>query len=84
MVQHLQMWDYTSVSCTKQDRMVEFVDQQHEQFLHPAIINENACYVAPTAPGYSTELKQEAVAMFEYPIGTEWQRMFAEGIFKSV
>lgn len=84
MVQHLQMWDYTSVSCTKQDRMVEFVDHQHEQFLHPAIINENACYVAPTAPGYSTELKQEAVAMFEYPIGTEWQRMFAEGIFKSV
>lgn len=81
MVQHLQMWDYTSVSCTKDNRMVEFVDQQHEQFVNPAVINENACYVAPEAPGYSTELKPEAISMFEYPRGSEWQRMFAEGLF---
>ncbi|XP_065082084.1 mitochondrial enolase superfamily member 1-like [Ochlerotatus camptorhynchus] len=82
MVQHLQMWDYTSVSCTKDDRMIEFVDQQHEQFVNPAIINENACYIAPNVPGYSTELKPEAISMFEYPRGSEWQRMFAKGIFK--
>ncbi|XP_055533364.1 mitochondrial enolase superfamily member 1-like [Wyeomyia smithii] len=81
MVQHLQMWDYTSVSGTMTDRMVEFVDQQHEQFIHPAVINAAACYVAPTQPGYSTELKPEAIAMFEYPNGSEWKRMFAEGTF---
>lgn len=62
-------------------RMVEFVDQQHEQFLHPATINAKACYVAPVAPGYSTELKPEAVEQYEYPRGTEWQRMFDEGVF---
>ncbi|XP_055625030.1 mitochondrial enolase superfamily member 1-like isoform X2 [Toxorhynchites rutilus septentrionalis] len=81
MVQHLQLWDYTSVSCTMDKRMIEFVDQQHEQFVHPARIYANACYIPPSAPGYSTELKPEAVSMFEYPVGSEWQRMFAEGIF---
>ncbi|XP_055601593.1 mitochondrial enolase superfamily member 1-like [Uranotaenia lowii] len=82
MVQHLQMWDFTSVSCTTDDRMVEFVDQQHEQFVNPAEINSNACYIAPQAAGYSTELKPEAIAGYEYPVGTEWTKMFTEGIFK--
>nr|XP_040227096.2 mitochondrial enolase superfamily member 1-like [Anopheles coluzzii] len=81
MVQHLQMWDFCSVSCTMEGRMVEFVDQQHDQFVFPATINEQACYVAPRAPGYSTELKQEAILQFEYPHGTDWKRMFDEGIF---
>lgn len=47
MVQHLQMWDYTSLSCTKDNRLIEFVDQQHEQFINPALV-ENAHYLAPT------------------------------------
>lgn len=46
MVQHLQMWDYASVSCTKNDRYVEYVDQQHEQFVHPTVV-KNAHYTAP-------------------------------------
>lgn len=46
MVQHLQMWDYVSLSCTMDDRFIEFVDQQHEHFVYPAIV-ENAHYVAP-------------------------------------
>ncbi|XP_053688676.1 mitochondrial enolase superfamily member 1-like [Sabethes cyaneus] len=82
MVQHLQLWDYTSVSCTMADRLIEFVDQQHEQFVQPAVINDAARYVAPALPGYSTELKAEAIAMFEYPNGTEWKRMFADGTFQ--
>lgn len=80
MVQHLQMWDYTSVSCTKADRYVEYVDQQHEQFVHPTVV-ENAHYLAPKAPGYSTKLKTDAIEQYEYPNGSEWQRMFSEGIF---
>ncbi|XP_058460475.1 mitochondrial enolase superfamily member 1-like [Malaya genurostris] len=82
MVQHLQMWDYTSVSCSMEGRMIEFVDQQHEQFVNPALVNDAACYVAPDSPGYSTQLKPEAIAMYEYPNGSEWERMFREGIFK--
>lgn len=45
MVHHLQMWDFTSLSGTKQDRYVEYVDQQHEQFINPVIV-ENAHYMA--------------------------------------
>ncbi|XP_035793558.1 mitochondrial enolase superfamily member 1-like [Anopheles albimanus] len=82
MVQHLQMWDFCSVSCTMEGRMIEFVDQQHDQFTYPATINEKACYIAPTAPGYSTELKESAIEQFDYPNGTKWQRMFAAGTFK--
>ncbi|XP_037042943.1 mitochondrial enolase superfamily member 1-like [Bradysia coprophila] len=81
MVHHLQMWDYTSLSATKEDRYVEYVDQQHEQFINPVVVT-NAHYVALTAPGYSTELKPEAIEQYEFPNGSEWQRMFDEGIFK--
>lgn len=83
MVQHLQMWDYTSVACSKQDRYIEFVDQQHEQFVDPAIVR-NAHYQAPTAPGYSTQLKNDAIEQFEYPNGSEWQRLFNEGLFTEI
>lgn len=72
MVRHLQMWDYVSVTGTKDGRMVEFVDQQHEHFIDPAVV-ENACYIAPTAPGYSTELKRDAIETYEFPNGRYWQ-----------
>lgn len=81
MVQHLQMWDYVSLSGTKEDRVIEFIDQQHDQFINPATV-KNACYVAPRAAGYSTELKQSAIENYRYPHGKEWERMFAEGIFQ--
>ena len=80
MVQHLQFWDYVSVSGTKKDRFIEFVDQQHEQFEYPAIIKK-AQYQTPLSPGYSTELKKECIEKFCYPSGSEWQRMFNENIY---
>lgn len=71
MVQHLQMWDYVAVSGTKEGRYIEYVDQQHEQFVHPVVV-ENASYMAPTEPGYSSELKPEAIEEFEFPGGLYW------------
>lgn len=71
MVQHLQMWDYVSLSGTKDGRLIEYVDQQHEQFINPVVV-ENANYLAPMDPGYSTELKEDAILEFEYPHGEEW------------
>ena len=53
MIQHLQYWDYLSVSCTKEERFIEFVDQQHEHFITPAVV-ELAHYLPPIAAGYST------------------------------
>lgn len=80
MVQHLQMWDFTSVAATKCDRYIEYVDQQHEQFVNPTRVVK-AHYMPPLASGYSTELEANAIKQFEYPNGSEWQRMFDEGLF---
>lgn len=71
MVQHLQMWDYVSLSGTKEHRFIEYVDQQHEQFVHPVVM-DNAHYMPPQQPGYNTELHEEAILEFEYPHGRYW------------
>lgn len=55
MVHHLQMWDYTSLSGTKEGRYVEYVDQQHDQFIHPVVV-ENAHYMAPHVTIYTNNL----------------------------
>ncbi|XP_055921561.1 mitochondrial enolase superfamily member 1-like [Eupeodes corollae] len=71
MVQHLQMWDFVSLSGTKSGRMIEYVDQQHDQFENPVEI-KNACYMPPKQPGYSTELKQHAINEYKFPNGSWW------------
>ncbi|XP_025835962.1 mitochondrial enolase superfamily member 1-like, partial [Agrilus planipennis] len=81
MVQHLQMWDYVALSGDKEGRWVEYVDQQHEHFVNPVVI-KNAHYQAPLAPGYNTTFKPGSLAAYEYPNGSEWQNMFAKGLFK--
>ncbi|XP_023946790.2 mitochondrial enolase superfamily member 1 [Bicyclus anynana] len=80
MVQHLQLWDYASVSATMEGRLIEYVDQQHEHFYDPCVV-ENARYMAPKLPGYSTQMFPETLQRFSYPKGTEWQRMFKDGTF---
>lgn len=80
MVQHLQFWDYLSVSGTKEGRFIEFVDQQHEHFITPALV-ESAHYIAPITAGYSTELKPDCIEKFAFPNGSEWVRMFEENIY---
>lgn len=72
MVHHLQMWDYISLSATKSGRMIEYVDQQHDQFVYPVVV-ENACYMPPKQPGYNTELKQSAIKEYSFPNGTYWK-----------
>ncbi|KAJ2948139.1 hypothetical protein O0L34_g9939 [Tuta absoluta] len=80
MVQHLQFWDYTSVSCTMEGRLVEYVDQQHEHFIDPCVVKQ-ARYMPPKMAGYSTEFKPGTIEKFGYPRGSEWTRMFKEGVF---
>lgn len=80
MIQHLQFWDYTSLSGTKEGRYIEFVDQQHYQFCNPALV-ENAKYIAPSAHGYNTQLTDECLSKFSFPLGSEWQRMFDDGTY---
>ena len=70
-VQHLAIFDYVSVSGTKEGRMVEYVDHLHEHFLHPVIIKEG-CYTVPRSSGYSSEMKEESLKQYEYPNGPVW------------
>ena len=55
-IRQLAMFDYVSVSGEMEDRVVEYVDNQHEYFVHPTVI-KNGRYVAPLAPGNGTEMK---------------------------
>lgn len=80
MVQNLQFWDFASVSGSNEGRLIEYVDQQHHHFVNPAIV-ENGKYIAPLSPGYHTELKQECIDKYQYPNGSEWEKLFAANIF---
>ncbi|XP_018327603.1 mitochondrial enolase superfamily member 1 [Agrilus planipennis] len=80
MIQHLQIWDYVSLSGTTEDRYVEYIDLQHEHFVNPVSV-KNGRYEVPTTPGYSTTLKDDSILKYEYPVGTEWESMFSKGLF---
>jgi L-fuconate dehydratase len=70
-VQHLQIFDYISISASKQDRVVEYVDHLHEHFIDPCVIKDG-CYMPPTLPGYSIQMKPESLAEYEFPVGKAW------------
>ena len=38
--------------------------------------------VTSQCPGYSAEMKKESLDAYEFPNGSEWQRLIREGIFK--
>ncbi|XP_047985229.1 mitochondrial enolase superfamily member 1-like isoform X1 [Leguminivora glycinivorella] len=80
MVQHLQYWDFASLSTTMEGRLIEYVDQQHEHFVDPCIV-EDGKYLAPKLPGYSTQFKNGTLEKFAYPNGSEWKKMIKEGVF---
>jgi L-fuconate dehydratase len=70
-VQHLSMFDYISVSGTMEGRVTEYVDHLHEHFVDPVVI-QRARYLAPSRPGYSTEIHRESREMYRYPDGPVW------------
>jgi L-galactonate dehydratase len=54
--QHLSTIDYVCVSGKLS--VLEYVDNLHEHFIHPAVIKKGY-YVTPTEPGYSVKMKEE-------------------------
>ena len=70
-VQHLAMFDYIAVGASLDNRVCEYVDHLHEHFVHPVNLNRGR-YVAPTAPGYSIEMKPDSLARYAYPHGEVW------------
>lgn len=71
-VQHLSIFDYLSVSCSLEDRIIEYVDHLHEHFRDPVVI-QNGHYMMPTRPGYSGEVLAESLVRFEFPDGEAWR-----------
>ena len=73
LVQHLSMFDFIAVSGTAENRVTEFVDHLHEHFVDPVVIR-NARYLAPSAPGYSAEIKLESRRRYQFPTGDAWNK----------
>jgi len=73
-VQHLSFFDYLRVSCSLEDRVIEFVDHLHEHFLDPVRIVRGR-YQLPTRPGYSIEMKPETLAAYNFPSGSIWKEL---------
>jgi L-fuconate dehydratase len=76
--QHVSMFDYVAVSASFENRVCEFVDHLHEHFVDPVRVKDGR-YVAPTAPGYSIEIRPESLAEFAFPDGPGWLR-HVEGV----
>lgn len=71
-VQHLSIFDYLSVSCSLDNRVIEYVDHLHEHFRYPVHISRGH-YMVPDQPGYSCEIFPESLERFEYPAGEVWK-----------
>jgi len=72
-VQHLAMIDYISISGSLENRIIEYVDHLHENFLDPVIIKDG-CYMPPSMPGYSITMKKSSIDAFTYPAGQVWKK----------
>ena len=64
-VQHLSMIDYVAVTGEKDSKRIEFVDHLHEHFEAPCVV-ENGAYQAPTAPGFSIQMKEGTLKEFTH------------------
>ncbi|MDA3625761.1 L-fuconate dehydratase [Saccharopolyspora sp. WRP15-2] len=71
LVQHLAMFDFVAVSGSTDGRVVEYVDHLHEHFVDPVVIRDGH-YQAPRRPGFSAQLRPEALREHSYPDGPVW------------
>lgn len=76
-VQHLSMIDYISISGTKENRIIEYVDHLHEHFLDPVTI-KNGAYMPSRKPGYSIEMSPKSLKEYEFPNGKIWSEQEVE------
>ena len=71
-VQHLAIFDFLGVSCSLEDRVIEYVGHLHEHFRHPVVIRRGH-YMLPEQSGYSCEILPESLDRFEFPRGEVWR-----------
>ncbi|KAK2553721.1 Mitochondrial enolase superfamily member 1 [Acropora cervicornis] len=73
---------YPQLVVVQESQVTEFADHLHEHFIHPAV-TEKGAYKVPMSPGYSAEMKKESLDAYEYPTGSEWQKLISNGLFES-
>ena len=71
-VQHLSIFDFLGVSCSLEDRVIEYVDHLHEHFRHPVVIRRGH-YMLPQEAGYSCEILPASLERFEFSKGEVWR-----------
>jgi len=71
-VQHLSMFDFLGISCSMENRVIEYVDHLHEHFLNPVTIHRGH-YMLPQEAGYSIEILPESLTDFSFPGGSVWK-----------
>ncbi|KAK2812661.1 hypothetical protein FQN50_001307 [Emmonsiellopsis sp. PD_5] len=69
LTSHLSLIDYIAITGKKS--MLEFADSHRENLRHPSRV-QDAHYVTPIEPGYSTGYTEEAVEKYTYPTGKFW------------
>jgi L-fuconate dehydratase len=72
LVQHLSLFDFVAVSGSMEGRVIEYIDHLHEHFVDPAVVRGGR-YMAPTAAGYSSEMRAESLVRYAFPTGEEWR-----------
>lgn len=72
VAQHIAAFDAVAVGADHPERACEYAGHLHEWFVHPVEVRDGA-YVLPTAPGFSTELRPEAIDTYSYPHGDFWK-----------
>lgn len=70
--QHVSMIDYLCVSGSLEGRMTEHFAHLHEHFLNPIRVKRGR-YLAPTAPGFSAEMKAQSISEHLFPDGAVWR-----------
>ena len=70
-VQHLSIFDFLSVSCSLENRVIEYVDHLHEHF-RDAVRIRRGHYLLPEAPGYNGEILPESLEKYAFPAGGAW------------
>lgn len=71
-VQHLSIFDFLAVSCTIDNRVIEYVDHLHQHFVDPVRIRRGR-YLVPETPGYSATIKAESLRSYAFPDGERWK-----------
>jgi L-fuconate dehydratase len=71
-VQHLSVFDYLGISCTLENRVIEYVGHLHEHFIDPVRIRRGH-YLLPEQPGYSAEVWPASLELYSYPHGAVWK-----------